>query len=270
MRNTIFIALFLAASPVLAGQNCSEKEPNTEAIVNAVTLAKRVAVVAEGMGDDVLLIGRVGQDLSKYGLYYSHMAFLVKDHPDGRWSVVHKLNKCGTATSALYDEGLTNFFSDDPVRYEGGLWRLKPEIQARLKKALFSKKTQDFNQPAYSMLAYPFSEKYQNSNGWVLEMLAYSMAPEYEADTRKSAQSWLKQSQYIPTTLDLGVGTRLGARVTQANIAFDDHPDALRWHNKIQTVTVKSVVDWLQLKESCQDLPCTVTRVTLESEENRR
>lgn len=144
MRLALGACLLSAGLPLWAGQPCTETPPHPENLANAVTLAKRVADAADTMNDEVILIARVGQDLSKYGLYFSHMGFLVKDHPKGRWSIVHKLNECGTAKSALYDEGLTNFFSDNPVKYEGGLWRIKPEMQARLKKALLSRKAEDF------------------------------------------------------------------------------------------------------------------------------
>lgn len=40
--------------------------------------------------------------------------------------------------------------------------------------------------------------------------------------------------------------TRLGARIGTANIAFDDHPNAKRFADRIETVTVDSVFDWLQ------------------------
>jgi hypothetical protein len=266
VRRAAFIGLLTAALPVWAGQVCEPRDITTAESLQSLTLAKKVEQVVDKLDDDVLLIARVGQDLSKYGLYYSHMGFLVKDHPKGRWSIVHKLNECGTATSAIFDEGLTNFFSDNPVKLEGGLWRLKPEVQARLKRVLLSRKVNDFNQPAYSMVAYPFSEKYQNSNGWVLEVLAFGLAPEYEADTRKTAQSWLKREGYVPTTLELGAGTRLGARISKANVAFDDHPDELRWNGKIQTVTVRSVIDWLEKEQACRDPECATTTVRMEKQ----
>jgi hypothetical protein len=38
---------------------------------------------------------------------------------------------------------------------------------------------------------------------------------------------------------------RLGARVTAANVAFDDHPNAKRFSDRIETVTVDSVFQWL-------------------------
>ena len=33
--------------------------------------------------------------------------------------------------------------------------------------------------------------------------------------------------------------------MTAANIAFDDHPDSQRYSDRIETVTVDSVFDWL-------------------------
>ena len=39
--------------------------------------------------------------------------------------------------------------------------------------------------------------------------------------------------------------TRLGGRITAGNVAFDDHPDAQRFANRIETVTADSVLAWL-------------------------
>lgn len=46
--------------------------------------------------------------------------------------------------------------------------------------------------------------------------------------------------------LKVGALTRLGGRVTAANVAFDDHPDSERFANRIATVTVDSALAWLQ------------------------
>jgi hypothetical protein len=64
--------------------------------------------------------------------------------------------------------------------------------------------------------------------------------------SRERAQSWLRSGGYEPTTLRLGPLTRLGARASAANVAFDDHPDAKRFSDRIETVTVDSVFVWLQ------------------------
>ena len=46
--------------------------------------------------------------------------------------------------------------------------------------------------------------------------------------------------------MKLGPLTRLGGRVGSANIAFDDHPNDKRFSDRIETVTVDSVFEWLQ------------------------
>ena len=38
---------------------------------------------------------------------------------------------------------------------------------------------------------------------------------------------------------------RLGARMTAGNIAFDDHPNDKRYSDRIETITVDSVFDWM-------------------------
>jgi hypothetical protein len=50
---------------------------------------------------------------------------------------------------------------------------------------------------------------------------------------------------YEPTQLRLPALQRLGARMTAANVAFDDHPNAQRFADRIDTVTVDSVFAWL-------------------------
>ncbi|HWH82293.1 MAG TPA: DUF2145 domain-containing protein, partial [Burkholderiaceae bacterium] len=98
--------------------------------------------------------------------------------------------------------------------------------------------------PAYSMVAYPWAQTYQQSNQWAIETLAMTQEP--AAQTRERAQAWLRLQDYRPTTLHLGPLQRLGARLTAANVAFDDHPDAKRFSDRIETVTVDSVFQWMR------------------------
>lgn len=81
--------------------------------------AARTALLAAQQLDEVdapvALIARVGTDLSKQGTVYSHAGFAVRDHAEGRWTVVHLLNECGSDRSGLYAQGLVNFFADDLV-----------------------------------------------------------------------------------------------------------------------------------------------------------
>ena len=88
-RTVLAAALVIGSDLAVAGTPCEGRDVSPESARMALELAD---------------VTRAGQDFSKYQLTYSHMAFAVRAHPAGAWSVVHKLNACGTATSALYDE----------------------------------------------------------------------------------------------------------------------------------------------------------------------
>jgi hypothetical protein len=96
----------------------------------------------------------------------------------------------------------------------------------------------------YSLVSYVWGNTYQQSNQWAAETLAAAMEPG-TIRTRQQAQAWLQYKGYEPTTLKLGPLTRLGGRVTAANVAFDDHPNEKRFSDRIETVTVDSLFDWL-------------------------
>jgi hypothetical protein len=97
----------------------------------------------------------------------------------------------------------------------------------------------------YSMVSYVWGRRYQQSNQWAIETLAAAMEPD-SIRTRDQAQAWLQFKDYVPTTLKIGPVSRIGARVGSANIAFDDHPPTQRFSSKIDTVTVDSVLAWMQ------------------------
>ena len=231
-----------------AGRSCQPKKASVQSIEQGLALAEKTMLALDASGTDVALIGRAGQDLSKYGLRYSHLGFVYRQ-PDGMgghvWRVVHKLNECGTPTSTLYRQGLGEFFLDDPWRYEGAYVIPSKTVQPRLLALL-----QDdaaivrLHHRPYSIVSYAWSTRYQQSNQWAIETLARAMAP--EIDSREKAQSWLVLHDYRPTTLRIGALTRLGARITAANVAFDDHPPEKRFSDRIETVTVDSVFYWLK------------------------
>lgn len=237
-------ALLLSVAALAhAGRSCERKAPDAVAVQHAMTLAERTARRLDDSGAQVVLLARVGQDLSRYGQRYSHMGLAYRD--GDRWRVVHKLNHCGSPQAAVYRQGLGEFFLDDLHEYEAGAVIPVPGMQAALLPALRDNaRLVRLHTPAYSMVAYPWSQTYQQSNQWVLETLA--MAQDPAANTRERAQAWLRLHGYQPTTLHLSAMTRLGARVTAANIAFDDHPNAKRFSDRIETVTVDSVFSWLQ------------------------
>jgi hypothetical protein len=235
-------ALAFAADGAQAGRSCEAKAPEAANVQRAMTLAQRTAQTLDASGAEVVVLARVGQDLSKYGVTWSHLGLAYKDGQ--RWRVAHKLNQCGTASAAVYRQGLGEFLLDDLHDYRAGVVVLAPDLQARLLPLLRDNaRLAQLHTPAYNMVAYPWSQQYQQSNQWALETLA--LAQSADAANRGAAQAWLQAQGYVPTTLKLNAFTRLGARVTAANIAFDDHPNEKRFTDRIETVTVDSVFAWL-------------------------
>ena len=257
MRGTLFAllaaAIVGAGDTALAGQNCEARRPTLDSIRRDLALAASVASqldeLAQSDGSRVVLIARAGQDLSRYGLRYSHLGIAYRDdaavNGRGAWRVVHKLNECGSSRSTLHRQGLAEFFSDGLYLHEAGVVVLKHTIAARLTPHLKDDGVLTaLHEPRYNMLAYPWSGAYQQSNQWVIETLALLVEP--GVVSRAAARDWLRRQNYRPSTLHIDAVTRLGARVGTAHIAFDDHPFGRRMAGQIDTVTVDSVFAWLE------------------------
>ncbi len=241
------LVIALAGAEAVAGQACHETAADPQSVVDGLSLAARTAEALDASHADVVLLARAGQDLTRYGLRYSHLGFAYRETVDGRpaWRVLHKLNHCGTAASALYRQGLGEFFLDRPDRYDAAFVVLSADLQARLLPLLKDDEgIARLNEPRYSMVAYAWAQTYQQSNQWAVETLALAADP--GVSSRRQAQAWMQLKGYEPTTLALGPLSRLAARATAANVAFDDHPSERRFSDRIDTVTVDSVFAWLE------------------------
>jgi hypothetical protein len=239
-----------------AGRTCEAKKLTPQTLERGFALAEKTLIALNASGEKVVILARAGQDLTKYGLRYSHLG-LAYQLPDGQggntWRVLHKLNECGTSTSAIYRQGLGEFFLDDLWRTEAAWLAPSAEVQTRLLAAIQSptQAIQMHHKP-YSIVSYVWGTKYQQSNQWAIETLASAMEPgiaqsSYNViDARVKAQAWLHLKGYQPTTLRIDGLTRLGGRISSANVAFDDHPSEKRFSDRIETVTVDSVFQWLQ------------------------
>ena len=243
-------ALIWAPERAAAGQACSETPISVKNLANAMDAAQRVTAELDKRQIEVALLARMGQDLSAYGLRYSHVGFVYRAQPGAPWRIVHLLNACGTGESDLWYEGVGNFFLDDMFRFDALLLiPSKPVadiLRTRLSQANALRATFDNR---YSMIAYPFSTRYQNSNTWVLETLASVEAKDAKIDNREKAQAWLKLAGYQPSEMHIRPFKRLGGRMFKANVAFDDHPNELRFSDRIRTVTVDSVQKFLLARQ---------------------
>ncbi|CAN5138432.1 DUF2145 domain-containing protein [soil metagenome] len=243
--------LILLTADANAGRTCEDKAPTKESVERGLNLAAQTMKSLDESGNRVVILARAGQDLSKYGLRYSHLGFAYQQ-PDGRgghvWRVLHKLNQCGSSESGIYRQGLGEFFLDDLWRNEGAYVVPARDVQERLLTLIQDdRQALRMHHKPYSTVSYVWGQKYQQSNQWAIETLAVAMTPTIR--TREQAQAWLKFKDYRPSTITLGPLTRLGGRMTSANIAFDDHPSEKRYSDRIETVTVDSVFSWLKRSE---------------------
>jgi len=262
----VVLALGGAAVPAWAGRNCDVQHP-LKAITaeRGLRLAERTLKALDASGAEVVILARAGQDLSKYGLRYSHLGFAYQQ-PDGTgghvWRVLHKLNQCGTAVSAIYRQGLGEFFLDDLWRFEAAWVVPTPEVQARLMDVLRDEpRAIQLHHKPYSMVSYAWGQKYQQSNQWAAETMAMALAGTDMTPFvgREQAQAWMQLRGYQPSVLKIDAFTRLGGRMSSANIAFDDHPSAKRFSDRIETVTVDSVFDWMA-RARLTTLPVAIMR----------
>jgi hypothetical protein len=241
------LALALGAPGAHAGQNCEGRKPTPQTVTGGLDLAAKTLAALDASGNQVVLLARAGQDLSRYGLRYSHLGWAYRQiDPQGRtsWRVLHKLNECGTSNGAIYRQGLGEFFLDDLWRFEAAWIVPTPEVQTRMLALLQQPVLSlSLNHRPYSVVSYAWGRTYQQSNQWAIETLALAMEP--QARSREQAQAWLQFKGYQPTALQIGPMTRLGGRVGSANVAFDDHPSEKRFADRIETVTVDSIFEWL-------------------------
>ena len=244
---TVAAALALTAGAAQAGRRCDVARPGPAVIERGLALAQRTATALEQAyakdGTRVVLLARAGQDLTRYGQQWSHVGWAYRT-PQGAWRVVHKLNDCGTDQAMVMRQGLGDFFLDDLWRYQA-TWRAAPRAwQDALWQLLQDNgRAVALHERHYSMVSYAWGTRYQQSNQWAIETLALAAEPQLRQRTQ--AQAWLRLKDYRPATLRTGALTRLGGRMTAGNIAFDDHPSAQRFADRIETVTADSVLAWL-------------------------
>ena len=243
---TVFLIALAVVAPAHGGRSCQELKPDPATVQKALDLALLTREALDASGAEVALVGRVGRDMSRQGLRYSHMAFALRDHPKGRWVLTHMLNQCGTDASALYDEGLGNFFLDDVFAFEAIIVTPTRALQQRLLVVAATSLPLTLYERSYSLIAHPYSTRHQNSNQWVLEYIAAAMAPPGEVSNRVQAQRWLRARGYAPSEIRIAPFERFGARLFSVNVYFDDHtPDEMQ-AARYQTVTVESVIRFVE------------------------
>ncbi len=251
------LALLLATGAAQADPACAPRYPSPVTTAAMFDMAALTADTLDALpGVDVAIAARGGQDLSRYGLRHSHLAFLLRGD-DGQWQVLHLLNRCKTDSSQLYREGLANLLGESSLTTDLRVGIPTAPVRAALKQLLAPPAdiARALHQPRYSMLAWPGGSDYQNSNQWILEVTAAAMAQADDGSVianRDTARDWLQRHRFLPSRLHIGLGKRLGARFFVANVAVTDHPASERISGNYSVVTVESVFDFLHARQALE------------------
>lgn len=245
MIRWLWLLLLLAGSGIaLAGRGCAEQVLRPHDVQAASVAAQRVHAALEDGPGALALVARVGQDLSAHRLRYSHVGIAVRDHPNGRWTVLHLLNACGSDDSAIYAEGLLDFFLDGMHSYDSRIIWLQPELEAQLLEGLGDDWATRIHDPRYNVIARPDSRRNQNSTGWTLALLGMALE-EGRVDAQRGIQVAMRAG-FEPTELRLSYGKRVLGGLFTANADFTDHSVGTRLSGRYPVVSVRSIFEWLR------------------------
>jgi hypothetical protein len=246
VKRWCFILAMFFVSPAIAGTACTDKAATPQAMATAAGSAQRVLQALEKKNAPVALLARHGTDLKKYGLHYSHVGFVVRDHVDGKWTVIHLLNQCGTKRSDIYAQGLVNFFIDDLQSQDARIVWLTPEISERLAATLNSSNVNAMFDPDYNVIAHHQSTQYQNSTAWVLETIAAAQLQNTGTVKRSNAQALNQAHGFIPDTIQIDYTQRILGGLFSANTVFTDHSVGARLSGQYKVVTVRAIFRYLE------------------------
>jgi hypothetical protein len=232
----------LCSTTAWSGKSCETVVASADSQQRAALAGAALKAELDQSGRDFAIVARIGQDLRKHGLLYSHAGFAHKI--DGEWRITHLLNSCGTDDGALFREGLPQFFSDLPLSFQSKVVYVKPDLEDKMLSALQQHSGKALLETRYSIIAKPYSKSRQNSTAWVLETLAAAQNP--LADSRKEAQMVLESQNYSPDRLKIAYGKRIAGGLFKANAVFTDHPLSTRLSGNYPVTTVKSIFAHLQ------------------------
>jgi len=244
------IVLMSVAPAANAGTPCETRTMTPARIADAARTARMVVEELDRHDAPVALVSRVGTDLSKHGLRYSHAGFAVRDHVDGRWTVVHLLNDCSGDGSGLYAQGLVNFFADDLIEQDARITWLESGLAARLAARLVDLQHDPLYTPCYNLIARPGSTRYQNSTAWVLEHIAASIPERRSATDRAQAYLLATAHGFRPDTIRIPYTKRvMGGLFGGAHLVFTDHGVGTRLGGDYPVVTVRAILRWLDASD---------------------
>ena len=180
-------------------------------------------------GVSLAIISRSGLNLDLFGVRYSHAGLSLKASTETRWAVRQLYFACEEQQPRLFDQGLSAFLlgTDEPALGYISLLLLPAVAASALEPvALDNQRALNLLGASYSANAYPYSLRYQNCNQWLIELLASAWGGTRPgADSRASAQGWLKEAGYQATLFQLPLRPALWLTAFSPWLNLDDHPE---------------------------------------------
>ncbi len=214
-----------------------------------LSFAAVVRQVLASSSEPVALISRSGLRLQRWGVRYSHAGLALAGHPDGPWHVRQLYYACNEGQSRVFDQGVSGFLFGTESAKRGFVSLLfvsgQPGEQLQ-RSALDREQALSVLESQYNAIAHPFSVRDQNCNQWVAELMALAWGGPWEGSARASAQAWLAQQGYQPSTVQLGSQAWLWlARAFLPFVSFDGHP-AEDWRQaQVRTTLPVALEQWL-------------------------
>ena len=252
LRSAIIATLVVLFGLVLfpmrahAGRSCEARKLTPALIAQGMQLAERTAQALDASGARVVLLAprRPGPRQVRPALVAPGHRLQDRGRPLARGA---QAQPCGTRGGGALPPGPRRVLPRRPVALRGGLGRATPAVQAQLLAAMNEPPARiaRLHVAPYSIVSYawghklPAVEPVGDGNAGARR---WSRAPSAPATRPRPGCSSRATSR---RTLRLGPLTRLGGRVSAANVAFDDHPNEKRFSDRIETVTVDSVFAWL-------------------------
>lgn len=194
---------------------------------------------------------------SKRKVVYSHLGLAFRNHPladqiqaernlpDKPWVMVHMLKPCGTLVPDLFDEGIWNFFLDDPYKYGAKVIIPSRDFQKRMQQVILDEENSyRYLAKKYNALALYTDLNEQNSNQWVLEAMAAALALPASVRSRRDAIQVLRELKYRPTRIYLKGKHQWAKSFGPDSVNF--HTQRFGGKHLVEGVTVLSMVEFMK------------------------
>lgn len=259
-----------ACSTIGAENSCTTEEPSVLAVQKFFNVGMNLEKLLDSLNEEVVILGRQGQDLTRYNIHYSHTGFAIK--MNSKWRIYHLLNECPSDQGGIYQEGLGNFITPALQNLSSAsgtssktltlAYTVPPKkIQQQIQKLIVNKARRDsVFESNYSAVAHPYNLINQNSNGWILEF--FSVA-EGEANgvilhNRDEAHAWLKEHQYQGSELPASILKQRLATLFVGNISLKGHERRDRYQGKLLINSGDSILNYFAAKNpdyNCSRIP---------------